>query len=80
MKTYRIELQKFKSASNSAQRGTVSLRFDGLVLPQKPAGDDDAQREPASVIEMSEADARVLMSLLKKQLAEFDARKPKSRF
>lgn len=80
MKTYRIELQKFKSASNSAQRGTVCLRMDCLVLPQKPAGDDEPAREPASVIEMSEADARVLMSLLKKQLADFDARKPKSRF
>lgn len=80
MKTYRIELQKFKSASNSAQRGTVSLRMDCLVLPQKAAGDDEPAREPASVIEMGEADARVLMSLLKKQLAEFDARKPKSRF
>jgi len=29
---------------------------------------------------MSEADARVLLILLKKQLADFDARKPKSRF
>ncbi|MBN8506791.1 MAG: hypothetical protein J0L58_20175 [Burkholderiales bacterium] len=80
MKTYRIELQKFKSAANSAQRGTVSLRFDALVLPQKAAGDDEPAREPASVMEMSEADARVLLSLLKKQLADFDGRKPKSRF
>ncbi len=76
MKTHRIELQKFKSASNSASSGTVSFRIDCLVVPQKPAED----REPASELVMSEADARVLMLLLKKQIAECDARKPKSRF
>lgn len=77
MKTHRIELQKFKSASNSSASGTVSLRMDCLVLPQKP---NDEITDPASVLVMSEADARVLMSLLKKQLADFDSRKPKSRF
>lgn len=77
MKTHRIELQKFKSASNSSASGTVSLRMDCLIVAQKPA--DDVV-DPASLLVMSEADARVLMSLLKKQLADFDARKPKSRF
>jgi hypothetical protein len=77
MKTHRIELQKFKSASNSSTRGTVSFRLDCLIVPHKPKDDDS---EPASVLEMSEADARVLLILLKKQLADFDARKPKSRF
>lgn len=78
MKTQRIELQKFKSAHNAATTGTVTFRFDGLVIPQKPA--EDASREPAHELVMSEADARVLLILLKKQLADFDGRKPKSRF
>ncbi|MBB5203270.1 hypothetical protein HNQ51_000563 [Inhella inkyongensis] len=77
MKTHRIELQKFKSASNSSTRGTVSFRMDCLVLPQKPKDDET---EPSSVLEMSEADARVLLVLLKKQIADFDSRKAKSRF
>lgn len=76
MKTHRIELQRFKSASNSSASGTVSLRMDCLVVPQKPAED----REPVSELVMSEADARVLLVLLKKQIADFDARKPKSRY
>ncbi len=55
----------------------MSFRLDCLIVPHKPKDEDS---EPASVLEMSEADARVLLILLKKQLADFDARKPKSRF
>lgn len=77
MKTHRIELQKFKSASNSSATGTVSFRMDCLVVPQKPAEDEVA---PTSVLVMSEADARVLLVLLKKQIADCDSRKAKSRF
>lgn len=76
MKTHRIELQKFKSASNSSATGTVSFRMDCLVQPQKPVEDV----EPASLLVMSEADARVLLVLLKKQIADCDSRKAKSRF
>jgi hypothetical protein len=76
-KTHRIELQRFKSATNSAGRGTVSFHIDCLVQPNKPKDDGT---ELSSVIEMSEADARVLLMLLKQQIAAFDARKPKSRF
>lgn len=76
MKTHRIELQRFKSASNSSASGTVSFRIDCLVQLQKPVDEG----EPASVLVMSEADARVLLVLLKKQIADCDSRKPKSRF
>ena len=76
MKTHRIELQRFKGARNAATTGTVSFDMDALIVPRKQA--DDA--EPASELVMSEADARVLLTLLKKQLAAFDSRKPKSRF
>lgn len=74
MKTHRIELQRFKAASNSSQSGTVCFRIDCLLTPQRPGEDE----EPASELVMSEADARVLMALLKKQLAAFDARKARS--
>jgi hypothetical protein len=76
MKTHRIELQKFKAATNSSSRGTVSFHIDCLISPQRPAEDT----EPASEFVMSEADARVLLVLLKKQIAAFDGRKANSRF
>lgn len=75
-KPQRIELQRLKAASNSSASGTVSLRLDCLITPQRASEDAD----PSSVLVMSEADARVLLSLLKKQLADFDSRKAKSRF
>lgn len=80
MKTHRIELQRFKSAHNSSTAGTVSFRIDCLVQPQRASDDHAATREPASELVMSEADARVLLVLLKKQIAECDARKPRSRY
>lgn len=74
MKTHRIELQRLKAASNSSQSGTVSFHMDCLINPLRLLED----AEPSSELVMSEANARVLMALLKKQLAAFDARKARS--
>jgi len=74
MKVHTLEINKFKSASNSVN-GLVVLKVDALVTPREPL----EGIEPSSLITMTEANARVLMQLLKAQLAEFDNRKPKSR-
>ncbi|MBV8503179.1 MAG: hypothetical protein JO006_15865 [Paucibacter sp.] len=74
MKTHTIEVNKFKAASNTIN-GLVVFKVDALVSPKPPL----EGIEPSSVISMTEANARVLMNLLKTQLAEFDAKKPKSR-
>jgi anti-sigma factor RsiW len=74
MKTHLIDIHKFKSASNSSH-GTVAFRVDAQVSPQ--AQKDDGT-EPATTLLMSEASARVLMALLKTQLAAFDGRKARS--
>lgn len=73
MKTHQIEIQKFKSASNSSH-GTVSFKVDAIVNPRQPVDGI----EPSTLITLSEANARVLMALLKAQLAEFDGRKARS--
>jgi hypothetical protein len=79
MKTYAIELQRVKAMSNA--HGLITARIDALVQPQAARrGDDDADSEPLSLLSMNEETARVLMLLLKAQLAEFDKRKPRSRF
>lgn len=75
MKTHQIEIQKFKAAANSPH-GEVMFKVDALASA-KTASPDDVS--PSSLLIMSEANARVLMALLKKQLADFDAKKPKSR-
>jgi hypothetical protein len=79
MKTYNIELQRVKAIANG--HGLIHARIDALVQPQ-PArrGADDDGAEPHTLLSMSEDTARVLLLLLKAQLAEFDKRKPKSRF
>lgn len=74
MKTHTVEVQKLKAASNTIN-GLLVLKVDALVTPRQPVDGI----EPSSVISMTEANARVLMALLKTQLAEFDAKKPKSR-
>ena len=74
MKTHQIEIQKLKAASNSIN-GLVMLKVDALVSPKDPL----EGIEPSSVISMTEANARVLLALLKTQIAEFDNKKPKSR-
>ncbi len=72
MKTYDIEVQRIKAMSNA--HGLIHARIDAAVQPQ-PRRDDG---EPASVLTLSEETARVLMLLLKAQLAEFDKRKARS--
>lgn len=74
MKTHNIEIQRFKSAGHG--NGLITARVDALVFPLKP---NDDTLEPTSWLSMSEDNARVLISLLKAQLAEVDKLKPKSR-
>lgn len=73
MKTFQIELQKIKSATN--RNGLIEARIDALVLPKNTRGEDEA----TTTLSFDEATARVLMLLLKQQLAEFDGRKARSR-
>jgi hypothetical protein len=54
--------------------------MDATVLPQARARDVDVRQEPSAVLAPSEDSARVLLLSLKQQLAEFDNKKPKSRF
>ncbi|MDM4767862.1 hypothetical protein [Pelomonas sp. SE-A7] len=74
MKIHTVEIQKLKAASNSLN-GQVLFKVDALVSPKEPV----EGIEPSTLLVMTEANARVLMHLLKAQLAEFDAKKPKSR-
>ena len=73
MKTYQIEVQRVKGMTNS--NGLIRAQVDALVQPA-PLRDEGA---PTTVLNLTEATARVLLLLLKTQLAEFDARKAKSR-
>lgn len=75
MKIYQIEVQKFKAASNNIH-GQMMFKVDALVSP-KPQVDGI---EPSTIIALTEANARVLMALLKAQLQEFDGKKARSRF
>jgi len=72
MKTYTIEVQRFKGIAEG--KGLVELQVDALVLTQAARGD----AEPGTVLSMSEASARVLQLLLKNRLAEVDKRKARS--
>ena len=74
MKVHTLEINKFKSASNTVN-GLMVFKVDALVTPKEPL----EGIEPSSIMTMTEANARVLMQLLKAQLAEFDNKKPKSR-
>ena len=73
MKNYQIEVQRVKGMTNS--NGLIRAQVDALVQPA-PLRDEGT---PTTVLNMTEATARVLLLLLKTQLAEFDARKAKSR-
>jgi hypothetical protein len=73
MKTWNIEIQKVKAMANS--NGLIRAQIDALVQPA--AARDEGV--PSTVLSLSEENARVLMLLLKAQLAEFDSRKAKSR-
>ena len=74
MKTHQIEIQKFKAAANN-QHGQILFKVDALVSNRAPVDGI----EPSNLLVMTEQNARVLMALLKAQLAEFDTKKPKSR-
>lgn len=73
MKTWTIEIQKVKAMANG--NGLVRAQIDALVQPLPPRDDG----EPSTVLSLSEANARVLLLLLKAQIAEIDSRKAKSR-
>ena len=72
MKTYHIEIQRLKAANQG--NGLVEFAVDALLSP-RPAADD---KTPTSVLAMTEANARVLLALLKTQLGEVDKRKARS--
>lgn len=72
MKTYTIELQRLKSASNG--HGLIQMQIDALVQPLSARDSTD----PASMLSLSEDNARVLLALLKAQLGEVDKRKARS--
>jgi len=73
VKTWNIEIQRVKAMTNG--NGLIRAQIDALVQPA--AASDDGM--PTTVLSLSEANARVLLLLLKTQLAEFDGRKAKSR-
>jgi len=72
LKTYTIELQRLKSASNG--HGLIQMQIDALVQPLSARDSTD----PASMLSLSEDNARVLLALLKAQLGEVDKRKARS--
>ncbi|GCL65414.1 hypothetical protein [Pseudaquabacterium pictum] len=78
MKTYDIEIRRVKSMHQG--HGLVYMRLDAAVQPQPRHRDDDGTLEPSTVLKLTEENARVLFLLLKQQLADFDKKKPKSRF
>jgi hypothetical protein len=72
LKTFNIEVQRIKAMSNG--NGLVEAQIDALVLPSStPEG-----KAPGTRLSMSEETARVLLLLLKGQLAEVDKRKGRS--
>lgn len=73
MKTYSIEVQRVKAMSNA--NGLIRMQVDALVQPSASRNEGT----PTTTLDISEADARVLLLLLKAQIAEFDGRKAKSR-
>jgi hypothetical protein len=73
MKTWNIEVQKVRAMAHG--HGLIRAQIDAIVQPA--AARDDAA--PATVLSLSEDTARVLVLLLKTQLAELDSRKAKSR-
>ena len=75
MKTHTIELQRIRSMSNS--HGLVRARVHATVQTASPR-DHDAGEEPGSTLVLTVDNARVLLLLLKQQLAEVDSRKARS--
>ena len=77
MKTHQIEIQRVKAMSNS--HGLIRVQVDALVQAMAAGRGDGGDAMPSSVLTMNEDTARVLLLLIKGQLAEFDSRKPRSR-
>lgn len=75
MKTHTIELQRIKSMSNS--HGLVRARVDAAVQTAQPR-DDDSSHELSSTLVLTVENARVLVLLLKQQLADVDGKKARS--
>ena len=73
MKTYEIEIQRLKAMSHA--NGLIEAQIDALVQPASFSADGSA---PTTWLRMTEANARVLQTLLKTQLAELDKRKARS--
>jgi hypothetical protein len=73
MKTYRIEVQRFKGMSNA--NGMLHAQIDAAELTAKSKEDDAA---PTSWLSLSEESARTLQLLLKAQFAQIDGRKARS--
>ena len=73
MKTWHIEIQRVKAMANNGD--VIRAQIDALV--QASAARDEGM--PSTTLQFTEETARVLMLLLKAQLAEFDSRKAKSR-
>jgi hypothetical protein len=70
--TYTIELQRVKAMVQSP--GAVEARIDALVLPKTGRGGESS----GSTLSLSVENARVLVLLLKAQIAEAEGRKPRS--
>ncbi len=73
MKTYHIELQRLKAMSHA--NGLIEAQIDASVQPASFSADGAT---PTTWLRMTEANARVLQTLLKTQLAELDKRKARS--
>jgi hypothetical protein len=72
LKTYDKEVKRVTAMRHG--NGLIEAQLDALVIP---AAAQDA-RAPATRLSMSEETARVLLLLLKAQLAEVDKRKGRS--
>jgi hypothetical protein len=72
VKTYDIDVQRFKSAKHD--HGVIELDTDLLVSPH-PARDE----RPSSCVRLPVEHARTLLILLRQQLAELDKLQPRSR-
>ena len=72
MKTFDIDIQRLKSMGHD--KGLIELRIDAQVQAQAQRDEGAA----SSRIQMSVDNARALLLLLKKQLAELDKTKARS--
>ena len=72
MKTYDIDIQRLKAMSHD--KGLIELRIDAQVMAQ-PMRDEGSA---SSRVQMTVDNARALLLLLKKQLADLDKTKARS--